>query len=278
MVHYYIIKNYLCNYYCFVTKHLNILSNITYLIHYNKSSIERLTTISTNTLLNYSQRYCVIYLCNNELFCLFLEHKLIMVSVRLQMCKEYLNGHQGVHIGQYSVLIVFLFNPFVYYYILSHTRPIMTNIYATVDYSSDLNHIHSSTINVKLSFLRSCIISNPTFNDLFNDHMNDMLLIIVKNNIQILYVTHMLYLKYILLHFIYACTYSHLLATQKPFSITRDEINTVKMQSHCTIVDWRQWGKSLALCYFAVVMELPDSLLMKCKSEFGVIFLRCSTT
>ena len=73
------------------------------------------------------------------------------------MCKEYLNGHQGVHIGQYSVLIVFLFNPFVYYYILSHTRPIITSIYATVDYSSDLTHIHSLTINVKLSFLRSCI-------------------------------------------------------------------------------------------------------------------------
>ena len=67
--------------------------------------------------------------------------------------------------------------------------------------------------------------------------MNDMLLIIVKDNIQILYVTHMLYLKYILLHFIYACTYSQL-ATQKPFSITRDEINTVKMQSHCTIDDY----------------------------------------
>ena len=41
-------------------------------------------------------------------------------------------------------------------------------------------------------------------------------------------------------------------------------------------VDWRQCGNSLALCYFAVVMELPDSLLMNCKSEFGVIFLRCS--
>ena len=43
-------------------------------------------------------------------------------------------------------------------------------------------------------------------------------------------------------------------------------------------VDWRQCGNSLALCYFAVVMELPDSLLMNCKSEFGVIFLRCSPT
>ena len=53
------------------------------------------------------------------------------------MCKENLNGHQDVYIGQYSVLIVFLFNPFVYYYTLSHIRPIMTNIYATVDYSSD---------------------------------------------------------------------------------------------------------------------------------------------
>ena len=43
-------------------------------------------------------------------------------------------------------------------------------------------------------------------------------------------------------------------------------------------VDWRQCGNSLALCYFAVVMELPDSLWMNCKSEFGVIFLRCSPT
>ena len=45
-----------------------------------------------------------------------------------------------------------------------------------------------------------------------------------------------------------------------------------------TTLDWRQCGKSLALCYFAVGMELPDSLLMNCKSEFGVIFLRCSPT
>ena len=43
-------------------------------------------------------------------------------------------------------------------------------------------------------------------------------------------------------------------------------------------LDWRQCGNSLALCYFAVVMELPDSLWMNCKSEFGVIFLRCSPT
>ena len=43
-------------------------------------------------------------------------------------------------------------------------------------------------------------------------------------------------------------------------------------------LDWRQCGNSLALCYFAVVMELPDSLWMDCKSEFGVIFLRCSPT
>ena len=28
---------------------------------------------------------------------------------------------------------------------------------------------------------------------------------------------------------------------------------------------------NLALCYFAVVMELPNSLWMNCKSEFGVI-------
>ena len=41
-------------------------------------------------------------------------------------------------------------------------------------------------------------------------------------------------------------------------------------------LDPRQCGNSLALCYFAVAMELPDSLLMNCKSQFGVIFLRCS--
>ena len=43
-------------------------------------------------------------------------------------------------------------------------------------------------------------------------------------------------------------------------------------------LDWRQCGNSLALCYFAVVMELPDFLLINCKPEFGVIFLRCSPT
>ena len=45
-----------------------------------------------------------------------------------------------------------------------------------------------------------------------------------------------------------------------------------------TLLDWRQCGNSLALCYFAAVMELPDSLWMNCKSEFSVIFLRCSPT
>ena len=62
------------------------------------------------------------------------------------------------------------FNPFVYYYItlyiLNHTRPITTSIYyAAVDYGLDLTHIHSLTTNVKLLFLHSCIISNPTIND-----------------------------------------------------------------------------------------------------------------
>ena len=47
---------------------------------------------------------------------------------------------------------------------------------------------------------------------------------------------------------------------------------------HPLSLDWRQCGNSLALCYFAVVMELPDFLLMNCKSEFGVIYLRCSPT
>ena len=50
------------------------------------------------------------------------------------------------------------------------------------------------------------------------------------------------------------------------------------MPAYPLTLDWRQCGNSLALCYFAVVMELPDSLLMNCKSEFGVIFLRCSPT
>ena len=122
----------------------------------NKFPIEKITSISTNTqltLLNYRQRYCVIYICNNEVLCIFLELKLIMDSVRLQMCQEYLNGHLDVHMGQYSVLIVFQFNPFVYYYILSHSRPITTSIYyAAVDYGLDLTHIQSLTTNVKLLF------------------------------------------------------------------------------------------------------------------------------
>ena len=37
-------------------------------------------------------------------------------------------------------------------------------------------------------------------------------------------------------------------------------------------LDWRQCGNNLALCYFAVVIELPNSLWMNCKSEFGIIF------
>ena len=41
---------------------------------------------------------------------------------------------------------------------------------------------------------------------------------------------------------------------------------------HIKLIDWRQCGNNLALFYFAVVMELPNSLWMNCKSEFGVIF------
>ena len=41
-------------------------------------------------------------------------------------------------------------------------------------------------------------------------------------------------------------------------------------------LDECQCGNSLALCYLVVVMELPDSLWMNRKSEFGVIFLKCS--
>ena len=33
----------------------------------------------------------------------------------------------------------------------------------------------------------------------------------------------------------------------------------------CRHLDWRQYGNSLALCYYAVVMELPDSLSTNCK-------------
>ena len=197
----------------------------------------RLPDITFNKSLDVMLRYCVTYICNNEVLCIFLEHKFIMISVRLQMCEEYLNGHQGVHMGQYSVLIVFPFNSFVYYTILGHIRPIITSIYATVDYGLDLTHIHSLTTNVKLLFLRSCIISNPTINDLFYDQMNNMLLIIVKNNIniQILYVTHLPYLKHILWHFINVCTYSQLLTTQELSLIIKDENNKVKMHCQCTI-------------------------------------------
>ena len=44
----------------------------------NKSPMERITSISTNTqlsLLNYRQRFCVIYLCNNEVLSIFLEYQ-----------------------------------------------------------------------------------------------------------------------------------------------------------------------------------------------------------
>ena len=37
-------------------------------------------------------------------------------------------------------------------------------------------------------------------------------------------------------------------------------------------LDWSQCGNSLELSY----MELPDSLWMNCKAEFGVMFWRCS--
>ena len=54
----------------------------------------------------------------------------------------------------------------------------------------------------------------------------------------------------------------------------------VTSNTNSRLQDWCQCynvrGNSLALCYLAVVMELPDSLWMNCKSEFGVIFLRCS--
>ena len=52
--------------------------------------------------------------------------------------------------------------------------------------------------------------------------------------------------------------------------------NFVLITFLCGCLDGRQCGNNLALCNFAVVMELPDSLYMNWKSEFGVIFLRCS--
>ena len=45
---------------------------------------------------------------------------------------------------------------------------------------------------------------------------------------------------------------------------------------HPSKLDWCQCGNSLALWYLALVMELPDSLWINCKSEFGIIFLRGS--
>ena len=156
-------------------------------------------------------------MCNLQLqqqvLCIFLEHNLIMVSVRLQMCEEYLNGHQGVHMGQYSVLTVFPFNPFVYYNILSHTRPIITSNYAAVVFAQ-LHYSKFCSYHIQKS---RQMFEYPTINDLFYDQMNNMLLIIVKDdvNIQILFVTHLPYLKHILWYFINVCTYSQLLTTQE---------------------------------------------------------------
>ena len=39
------------------------------------------------------------------------------------------------------------------------------------------------------------------------------------------------------------------------------------------IVDRRQYGNCLGPCYLTVVMDLPDSLRMNCKSGFGFFFL-----
>ena len=52
-------------------------------------------------------------------------------------------------------------------------------------------------------------------------------------------------------------------------------LTNLQLKLLSTQVDWRQCSNSLALCYFTVVMELPDSLWMNCKSEFGVTFLWC---
>ena len=60
------------------------------------------------------------------------------------------------------------------------------------------------------------------------------------------------------------------------FQLPEESLVGNGVKSFSKILDWRQCGNSLALFYFAVVMELPDSLWMHCKSEFGVIFLRCS--
>ena len=39
------------------------------------------------------------------------------------------------------------------------------------------------------------------------------------------------------------------------------------------IIDRRQYGNCLGPCYLTVVMDLPDSLRMNCKSGFGFFFL-----
>ena len=52
-------------------------------------------------------------------------------------------------------------------------------------------------------------------------------------------------------------------------------LTNLQLKLLSTQVDWRQCSNSLALCYFTVVMELPDSLWMNCKSEFDVTFLWC---
>ena len=59
-------------------------------------------------------------------------------------------------------------------------------------------------------------------------------------------------------------------------NVSHIKLSYLGIQIDNKLVDGRQCGNNLALCNFAVVMELPDSLYMNWKSEFGVIFLRCS--
>ena len=77
------------------------------------------------------------------------------------------------------------------------------------------------------------------------------------------------------------CNIMRVSSSRKPlqhfYSLGNEVLQEVSDAKYLGIqIDWRQCGNSLALCYFAVVIELPDSLWMHCKSEFGVIFLRCS--
>ena len=66
----------------------------------------------------------------------------------------------------------------------------------------------------------------------------------------------------------------HRIIIKQCFNLSNLNANFIITIIHLLVVtvDWRQCGNNLAFCYFAVVMELPNSLWMNCKSEFDVIF------